>query len=85
MYFLEKIVTIQNPVMEVENVKGLIDIFTYEQNTKDYTLVATAVSNIVGCNCRRRSRGCTGKKYQDGGVTSADGGSAGAAATAPSN
>ena len=59
------------------------------KKTKDYTLVAIAVSNIVGCNCRRRSRGCNcrKKKHQDGGVISADGGSAGAAATAtaPSN
>ncbi len=59
------------------------------KKTKDYTLVAIAVSSIVGCNYRRRSRGCNcrKKKHQDGEVISADEGSAGAAATAtaPSN
>ena len=50
--------------------------------TKDYTLVAIAVSNIVGCNCQggMARMQLQKKKHQDGGVTSADGGSAGAAA-----
>ena len=49
------------------------------KQTKDYTLVAIAVSNIIGCNCPGEPEDAiAGKnKHQDGGVISADGGSAG--------
>lgn len=55
------------------------------KKTKDYTLVAIAVSNIVGCNCRRRSRGCNCRKKQASRWWSDLRRWAAATATAPSN